>query len=177
MALCNGVNELLVPSVLLETLFNLRMRCASALEIALVHHDDVGEVEHHDLLQLQPAAVIRIHHQHRQIDNSIFSKRHRLLACADCLDDDVIEIGPREQREAIVCGGRKATGLAARRHAPHEHAIVLGIDHGGAIAKQGSFANDTGIVRQNRDASFRISIQKTQHQLINQGRCPPRQDR
>ncbi len=45
--------------VLLETLLDFRVRGARALEVALVHHHDVGEIEHDDLLQLQPAAVIR----------------------------------------------------------------------------------------------------------------------
>ncbi len=45
-----------------------------------------GEIEHHDLLQLQPAAVIGVHHQHRKIDNSIFLKRHRFLSRADRFD-------------------------------------------------------------------------------------------
>ena len=58
--------------------------------------------EHDDFLKLQSAAVIRIHHQHRLIDNSVFLKRHRFLTGADRLNDHVIETGTREQREAIV---------------------------------------------------------------------------
>jgi hypothetical protein len=71
---CNGIDQLLVSPacakatagrpVLFETLLDFRMRSARALEIALVDHHNVSQVEHHDLLQLQPAAVIGIHHEH-----------------------------------------------------------------------------------------------------------------
>ena len=166
----NGIDQPLITAVLLQTLLDFDVRRSSALEIAFVHHDDVREIEHHDFLQLQPAAVIRIHHQHREIDNSIFLKRHRLLASADGLDNDVIEIGAREQREAIVCCGRKAAGLSARSHAAHEYAIVLRVDHGGPITEQGSLAYYAWIMRQDRDPAFRISVQETEHQLVNQCR-------
>ena len=76
----------------------------------------------------------------------------------------------REQRETIMRCGRKSAGLSARGHAAHEHAIVLRVDHGGAIAQQCAFADHARIVRQNRDSCLWISIQKTQHQLINQRR-------
>jgi reverse gyrase len=59
---CNGIDQLLVSCacakatadrpVLFETLLDFRVRSARPLEIALVHHDNVGEVEHDDLLQL-----------------------------------------------------------------------------------------------------------------------------
>ncbi len=101
----NRVDESLRAPVLLETLLDLGVGGACALQIALVHHYDVGEVEHHNLLQLQPAAVIGVHHQHRKIDNAIFLKRHRFLPRTDRFDDHIIEIRLREEGETIVsCG-------------------------------------------------------------------------
>ena len=90
---------------LLEALFDLGVRGARALKITLVHHHDVSQIEHDDLLQLQPAPVIRIHHQDGKIDNPIFPKRHRFLPGADRFDNHIIEIGLRQQGETIMgCG-------------------------------------------------------------------------
>ena len=94
MPFCHCVNQLLITPVLFQPLFDFRMRSPGALEVALVYHYDVGKIEHDDFLQLQPAAVIRIHYQHRLIDNAIFLKRHRLLASADRFNDHVIERRP-----------------------------------------------------------------------------------
>ena len=147
MAFCHRVDELLVTTVLFETLFDFRVRRAGALKIALVHHHDVGQIKHRDLLQLEPAAIVRIHHQHGLINNPMFLKRHCLLAGAYGLDDDVVEIRASEQREAIVRCRRKSAGLSTGGHAAHEHAIVLRVDHGGPIAQQCAFADYTRIVR------------------------------
>ena len=65
MPFCNGIDELLVSAVLFEALLNFRMRGARSLKIALVHYHDIRQIEHHDLLLLQPAAVIGIHYQDR----------------------------------------------------------------------------------------------------------------
>ena len=92
MPFCNGVNQPLITAVLFQALFDLRMRGACALKIAFVDHYDVGKIEHHDFLQLQPAAVIRVHYQYSLIDDTIFLKRHRLLASAHCFNDHVIEL-------------------------------------------------------------------------------------
>ena len=52
MAFCHSVNQLLRLAVLFETLLDFRVRGASALKIALVHDHDVGQIKHHNLLQL-----------------------------------------------------------------------------------------------------------------------------
>jgi hypothetical protein len=96
MPFCDRINELLIASVLFETFFDFGVGGAGALEIALVHDHNVGEIEHDDLLQLQPAAIIGIHYEHGKIDNSILLKRHCLLPGADCFDNDVVEFGFRE---------------------------------------------------------------------------------
>ncbi len=96
MAFCNGIEQPLITAVLVQALFDFGMRSTGALKIAFVHHYDIGKVEHHDFLQLQPAAVIRVHYQHGLIDDAIFLKRHRLLAGAHCFNDHVIEPRPGE---------------------------------------------------------------------------------
>ncbi len=44
------VNQPLIAAILLEALLDLRVGGARALEIALVHDHDVGQIEHDDLL-------------------------------------------------------------------------------------------------------------------------------
>ena len=175
MAFRNSVDQLLVSpagakaaAVLFEALLDFRVCGARTLEIAFVHYHDICEVEHHDLLQLQPASVIRIHHQHGRIDYSVLLKRHRLLASAHRLDDDVIEIRPRQKSQAIMRCARESASLPTRCYASHEHAVILRIDHCGAIAKQRAFANNAGIMGQDRNPPIRISVEKPQDELVNQ---------
>src|SRR6266498_1968422 len=68
------------------------MGSASPLKIAFVHYYDIGQIKHHDFLQLQAAAVVGIHYQRRQIDNPIFLKWHRLLTGAHRLNNHIVEI-------------------------------------------------------------------------------------
>ena len=62
--------------------------------------NNVGQIEHDDLLQLQTRAVIRVHYQHRLI-NELTLERHCLLPCADRLDDDVVKTALGEKLEAV----------------------------------------------------------------------------
>ena len=96
MPFCNSIDEPLIAPILFQALFDFRVRRAGALKIAFVDHHDVGKIEHHDFLQLQPAAVIGIHNQDSRIDDAIFLKRHRFLAGADGLNDYVIKRRPRK---------------------------------------------------------------------------------
>src|SRR5437588_10820782 len=96
----DGVDEPLATAILLEALLDFRVRSAGAMPVTLVHDNHVGEVEHDDFLQLQAAAVIRVHHQHGKIDNSIFLKRHCFLTSSDGFNENVVETKSSEQREA-----------------------------------------------------------------------------
>jgi len=84
-------------------------------------------------LQLQTAAVIWVHHQHGFLHEFVL-ERHRFLARADGLDDHVIKIGARQKLETCAGRGRQPTRLPARRHTAHENAVVLRVDHRGAVA-------------------------------------------
>ena len=96
MPFCYCINQPLITSVLFQTLFDFSVRSTGALKIAFVYHYDIGKIEHHDFLQLQPAAVIRVHYQYSLVDNAIFLKWHRLLASAHRFNDHVIERRPGE---------------------------------------------------------------------------------
>jgi hypothetical protein len=56
--------------------------------------------------------------------------------------------------------------LPAGGHAPHKNAIVLRVDHGRAIAEERAFADDTWIVRENRDARFAVPMQQPQDNFV-----------
>ena len=96
MPFCYGINQPLIPPVLIQALFDFSVRSTCALKIAFVYDYDVGKIEHDDFLQLQPAAVIRIHYEYSLVDNPIFLKRHGLLTSAHSFDDHVIESRPGE---------------------------------------------------------------------------------
>jgi len=75
-------DELLRTLVLRQAMLDLGDRRLGAVEIGFVHDHDVGYVQHHDLLQLQTRAVIRIHHEHGLI-NQLAPERKRFLTRAD----------------------------------------------------------------------------------------------
>ena len=106
-------------------------------------------------MQLEPRAVIRIHHQDGLIDE-LALEGHRFLSRADGLDDDVIKSFLREQSQTIFRRRRQPTSLAARGHAAHEYAVMLRVDHRRPIPKQRAVAYDTRVVRENRDPGLRI---------------------
>ena len=96
MPFCHCVNQPLITPVLFQALFDFRVRSSGTLKIAFVHHYDIGKIQHHDFLELQPAAVIRVHYQYSLVDNATFLKWHRLLASPHGFNDHVIERRPGE---------------------------------------------------------------------------------
>ena len=50
MPFCDGIDQALGAPILLEPLFNLRVRGPGTLQIAFVHDHDIGQIEHHDFL-------------------------------------------------------------------------------------------------------------------------------
>ena len=156
----NGVHQLLGSPVLFETLLDFGVRGACALEIAFVHHHNVSEVEHYDFLQLQrcrnpDSSPAPSHRQFHSFEMALPPGRCR------CLNDDILEIRLRQQRQAIVRRGGESTGLAARGHLlrmyTRSSCELIIVARG--IAEQRAFADYAGVVRQNRDASRGISIE------------------
>ena len=134
MAFSDRGHDLLFSFVLRQSLFDFRQRRLGPLQIGFVHHDNVGDIEHDNLLQLQARPIIGIHYQYSLIHQFV-AKRQRLLPGSDGFDDDVVESGMRQQRETAFGRGRKSAGLTPRGHAAHKHPIVLRVDHDGAIAE------------------------------------------
>ncbi len=133
MPFCDRRNDLLIPFILRQALLDFGQCRFRALQIRFVHDHNIGHIEHDDFLQLQARAVIRIHDEHRLIDQLI-PERQRFLSGSNCFDDDVIKSRMGKKIETTFRRRRQTAGLTARRDAAHEDAVVLRIDHGRAIA-------------------------------------------
>lgn len=77
---------------------DLCVRSFRARDVGLVDDNDVGEVEHRDLLQLKPGAVLRAHNENRFVDSSV-PERHGFLSDADGFHEDDIEPATFELRQ------------------------------------------------------------------------------
>ena len=89
-------------AVALHLLGDVAQRVGGALAVELVDRDELGEVEHVDLLELARGAELRRHHVHRHVD-----QRHdRRVALADArgLDDDEVEAGAPCRRRSRRAG-------------------------------------------------------------------------
>ena len=129
-------------TVALDLFGDIAQRVATALTIELVDHDDIGEVEHVDLLELTGGAELRRHHVERKVDQRHDARvaladagrlhDHQVEACRLGRDDDV---GQRRRQ--------LAAGLARRDRA---HVDVRSVDrvHPDAVAEQRAAALPPG---------------------------------
>ena len=62
MAFGDRGHDLLFSLVLRQSLLDFRQRRLGPLQIGFVHDDDVGDIEHDNLLQLQARSVIGVHY-------------------------------------------------------------------------------------------------------------------
>src|SRR5918998_177488 len=74
-------------------------RVLRALAVELVDGDEIGEVEHVDLLELARGAELRRHHVQREID--VRHDGRIALPDAGGLDDDELESGGAAGRDRI----------------------------------------------------------------------------
>ena len=58
-----GVQERLAATVRSDPGFDFSNRCSGTPEIRLVDDDEVGDIQHRDFLQLDPAAVVGRHNE------------------------------------------------------------------------------------------------------------------
>ena len=161
MPLCHRRQHPLPAPVLLHSPSDLAHRSPGAILIALVHDNNIRQVEHDNFLELQARTVVGVHNEHGLVDQFVL-KGHRFLAGADRLDNHVIEAALGQELKAIFRRGRQTAGLPARRHAAHENAIVLRIDHGSAIAEQRARSDNARVVRENRYPCFWFALEQPQ---------------
>jgi len=161
-------------AVSLHLLGDVAQRVHRALAVELVDGDELGEVQHVDLLELAGGAVFGCHHVHRHVD-----QRHDgrvALADAGCLDDHQIEAGGLAGGDDVGQGGRHLAARIARSQAAHEHARALGpwVDgvHADAVAQQRpARLAPARIDRDQRHAELVILVQaQAADQLVGQAR-------
>ena len=110
MAFGNRGHDFLFALVLRQSVFDFGQRGLGPFQISFVHHHDVGDIEHDNLLQLQARPVIGIHDQYGLIDQFV-AKGQCFLTGTNRLDDDVIEFGTRQQLQAAFGRRRKSSSL------------------------------------------------------------------
>src|SRR5207253_2188710 len=89
-------------------------------------------------------------------------------------EDDVKRAVAREGELAQEANGAlgaagEAAGVAAGSDAAHEDAIVLGIDHRGAVAEKRAFVGETGVVGEDGDARFAVGLEDAEDELVDEG--------
>ena len=96
-----------------ELAADVAQRVLGAAALELVDRDDVGEVEHVDLLELRGGAELRRHDVHRRVDEG--HDRGIALADAGGLDDHEVVAGGLEQVDDDRRGSRAARGCRGSR--------------------------------------------------------------
>src|SRR5882672_1138761 len=160
-----AVEELAVALVLLP---HVPQRVLAALAVELVDGNEIGEIEHVDLLELARRAVFGRHHVERGI-----GKRHdRRIALADAgsLDEHQIESGDLAGRDHVGEALRDFGFGAARGERAHEHASSGDRIHADAVAEQRPAGfPPRRIDRENGDAEPVFLVEpEAVHQLIGE---------
>ena len=98
------------------------------------------------------------------------AERIALLADADGLDEDEVELaGLLQDPDGGGSGGGQAGQAAARGKGAEEHAVILRVNGGHAVAKDGAAGVRVGrIIGQDGDPAGRMLAEKARGQLINQ---------
>ena len=144
--------------------------------VGLVQHDDIGEIQHVDLLELAGGAVLRRHHVHGEVHQV----RDLAIALADArgFDDHQVEtlgLGGGDAGLQGLAGG--PVGGAAGGQAAHEDAVpqlgmVEGI-HADAVAQEGAAGLALGGVHAEHGHSLVREIhQEAPQQLVDEGGLP-----
>jgi hypothetical protein len=153
-------------AVALPLLAHVAQRVLGAALVELVEHDELGEVEHVDLLELARRAVVARHHVHRKVDE--VDDLRITLADAGGFDDDEVVALPLEERDAVLEHDARRRVLAARRHRAHEHAMAAQRVHADAVAEQRAAGAATRrIDREHGNAHLRECLQEAQHEFVD----------
>ena len=163
-----------VALVALNLLADVAQRVGRALAIELVDRNEVGEVEHVDLLELARGAVFRRHHIQRAVD--VLHDRGVALPDARRFDDHQIET--RDLARGDRVGQRLRNFLAGFARGERAHVDLRSIGpridrvHADAIAEQRAAALAARRVdRDHRDLQLVALIEaNAAHQLVAQAR-------
>ncbi len=166
-----GFEKPLRASVRSDPCRKLRYGRFCAAQIRFIDYDQVRQVQHRDLLQLQLTAVLRRHHQHRPMGQFVRRpERHRFLTGADSFDNHRRELGTTgQQLNAGMRAGAQASGAAPCGHTPHENAIVLRVNHRCPVAEKRAQPDNAGVMRENGNPPVGGYLsKKTENEFVDQ---------
>ena len=156
-------------AVALPLLAHVAQRVFGTALVELVEHDQFGEVDHVDLLQLAGGAVVAGHHVHREVDQ-VDDLRIALADAGGLHDHQVVRLALQEI-DAVVQHDAGGGVLAARGHRTHVDAVAAQRIHADAIAQQRTAGTTArGIDREHGNAHFGERVQEAQQQLVHHGR-------
>ncbi len=165
-----GIGELrLVRMVTAPLLAHIAQAVLGTPLLALVEYDQVGEVEHVDLLELTCGAVLARHDIQRQV--------HEIddlgvgLPDAGRLDNDEIESGRLVQLDHVLQHGRGGEVLPAGGQRPHENRIRRQGVHADAISEERATAAPArGVHRDHGDLQIREGAHQARQELVGETR-------
>src|SRR5690348_16519282 len=153
-------------AVALPLLAHVAQRVLGAALVEIVEHDQLGEVDHVDLLQLAGGAVVAGHHVGGEIDQ--VDDLRIALADAGGLDDDKVVGLALEEVDAVVQHGVGGRVLAAGGHRAHVDAMAAQRVHADAVAQQRTAgAAARGIDGEHGDAHVGEGVQEAQQQFVD----------
>jgi len=137
----------------------------------LVHHHQVGVVQHVDLLELAGRAILGRHHVQADVRDA--DDVGVPLPDAGGLHDDQVEGRRLAYRDCLADGSGQLSLVASRRERPHVHPVRVEGIHPDAIAEQGATGTPAGGVdRDHRHAVVGIVQEIAPQQLVGQGGLP-----
>jgi hypothetical protein len=155
-------------AIALELLAHVAQRVLGALAVELVDRDEVGEVEHVDLLELACRAELRRHH----VKRGVHERHDGRVALADArgLDDHEVEARDLARRDHVRQRLADLASGIARRERAHIDMRVLDRIHANAVAQQRA----TGLAprrvdRDDRDVQGIALVEaEAAHELVGQ---------
>ena len=125
-------------AIALDLLPDVAQRVLGALAVELVDRDQIGEVEHVDLLELARRAELGRHDVERDVDMG--HDGGVALPYPRGLDDDQVEAGSLARGDRVGQAGGDLAARAAGRERAHEHGPAVERVHPDAVAEQGAAA-------------------------------------
>jgi len=146
-------------------LADVAQRILGAALVELVQHDQIGIVDHVDLLELARRAVLARHHVNGKIDQ--IDNLAVALPDPRRFDDHHVEAERLQEQDHVAqhFAGRQV--LATGCHRAHVDTLVAQAVHANPVAEQRTTrATTRGVHRQHGDALVREKAQETTEQLV-----------
>ncbi len=163
-----GVERL---SIALHLFRDVAQRVFPSAAIELVHGDEVGVVQHPDLLELARRTVLGGHH----VDGDVGEIHDLRVALADAgrLDDHPVVARESAEPDGVRDRGGELPAGGPRGEGPHHRPRVRERVHADAVAEQGAARPPAGrIDTEDGHRGVRRPLEVTEDQLVHERRLP-----